>query len=177
MSINNSFSIERIKKALDIKTVAVVLLVVTLVSLCFYVTIDNLESREVLVWFITGDSNIGFSDETIRLINEYAAEKGIDRVLLTKRHPDDQYFDAAMSTSAYYNCDIFLMERELVSEYAEAGMFLPLSDNGMPEEKLLYDGTDTIGFLLKENYYFLVNAKTDIDSEIIYEIYNMLIDD
>ena len=174
MSINNNFSVERIKKALDIKTVLAALLIVSALAVCFYITIENLESNEVLIWLVTDDAETNFSDETLKLINDYGSGKGIDRILLTKRHPDDQYFDALMSTSAFYTCDIFIMEKDLVEKYADSDIFLPLSNDGTDAESMLYVGDAAVGFLLCEDYYFLINSRTDVDREIIYDIYDYL---
>ena len=176
MNVNNNFSIERIKKTLNLKTVLSVLIIVAVLSTVFYITLENYESKDVLIWHITDDTNNSFSEGAIKLINDYGAEKGIDKVLLTRRHPDDQYFDVAMSTSAFYNCDAFIMQKELVQEYADSGMFMSLSSNGANKEDMLYIEDKAIGLLIFEDYYFLINARSDVDLETIYGIYEILID-
>ena len=174
MSINNGFSLERIKKALNLKTVTIVVLIVAALSAVFYVSVENLEKREVLIWFVTTDAEAGFSDETLKNVNEYGAECGLDRILITRRHPEDRYFDVTMSTSAFYLCDIFIMQKDLALEYADMGMFLSLPDDRLDADSLLYNGEDAVGIPLDDNYYFLINAKTDIDLEIIYDIFYLL---
>ena len=176
MNINNSFTIERIKKALDLKTVLSVLVIVALLSTVFYITLENHESLDLLIWYITEDANHRFSDGAVKLMNDYGAEKGIDKILLSMRHPDDQYFDVAMSTSAFYNCDAFIMQKKLVQEYADTGMFMSLSANGAHKEDMLYIEDKAIGLLIFEDYYFLINEKSDVDLETIYGIYEILID-
>lgn len=176
MSIDNNFSIEKIKKALSLKTVVSVLIIVAIVSTVFYITVENYESRELVIWYITKDTENCFSDETLKLLNDYGTEKGIDKVLLTKRHPDDQYFDVAMSTSAFYNCDAFIMQKELVQEYADSGMFTSLSTDGIDIGDMLFIEEQAVGLLMVEDYYFLINARTDVDLEVIYGIYEILID-
>ena len=172
MKINNDFSPERIKKALSTRTVAIVFLIVTVLSIVFYVTIENYHSREVTIWFVTTDAEASFPNEILDKINDYAQEKGIDRVLIIKRHPEDQYFDAVLSTGAFYNCDAFIMKEDVALKYAEMDMFSALStDNG----ELLYVDDEAVGVLLEDNYYFLINKKTDIDREIMYDIYEILV--
>lgn len=175
MSIDNNISGARIKKTLTPKTVAIVLFIVTLVATCFYITIENIDSKEILIWFITTDTDDCFSNDALKHINDYGSQKGIDKILLTRRHPDDRYFDVVMSTTAYYNCDIFIMREEMVQKYSALGMFLPLSVDGADTENLLYIGNDAVGILMDEDYYLLINAKTDIDLQIIYDIFDILI--
>lgn len=175
MKINNSFSLERIKKALNLRTVLIVVVIVTVLSATFYVAKENSDSREVTVWFVTTDSEAGFSDGTLKNINDYGSQKGIDRVLILKRHPEDRYFDVVMSTSAFYTCDAFIMQEEIALKYAEMGMFMPLTAEGDDYEDLLCLDDDVIGIKLDDDYYFLINNKTDIDRDIIYDIYKMLV--
>ena len=175
MNIDNTISGARIKKALTPKTIAIVALSVVLVATCFYITIENRDSKEILIWFITTDTDAPFSDDALTRINDYGSQRGIDKIVLTRRHPEDKYFDAAMSTSAFYNCDIFIMREEMVKKYADLGMFLPLSTEGVDTDNLLYCGNDAVGILIDEDYYLLINAKTDIALEIIYDILDILI--
>ena len=172
MSINNSITGERIKKALTPKTIAIALVFVAVVSIVFYITLENRDSKEVLIWNISSENNICFTDEQIRLAREYGAENGIDKVVITNRDPEDRYFDAAMSTSAYYNCDIFVMNCEMVQKYIDVGMFKSLSYEGYDE--VLRIGDAVLGILIDEDYYLLVNDKTDVDMQIIYGILNIL---
>ena len=174
MSINNSYTLEKIKKALSLKIVVIAVLTVVVLSTVFYITLENYDSREVIIWFVTTDPEAGFSEEIINEINLYAGKEGIDRVLITKRHPSDQYFDVAMSTSAFYTCDAFIMQADLAKEYFEMGMFMPLSTDGQQKDRLLYNGEDAVGIKIDDNYYFLINAKTDVDTKIIYDIFDLL---
>ena len=150
-----------------------VLLIVMIASIVLYITLENLASKEILIWYVTTESEDCFSSDSLRLVNEYASKKGIDKVVLTKRHPEDTYFDATMSTSAYYNCDIFIMKAEMAKEYSEIDMFLSLSVDGVDESDLLLVNDNAIGILICEDYYLLINAKTDIDLEIIYDIFDI----
>ena len=174
MKINNSLSFERIKKVLDLKTVLIVLAVVTVLSVMFYVANENLDSKELMIWLVTTDYDAGFSEGTIKEINEYGSDKGIDRILVLKRHPEDRYFDVVMSTSAFYSCDAFIMQGEMAHRYADMDMFMPLSIDTEDKDNILYHGDVAIGIKLDDDYYFLINKKTDIDREIIYDIYEML---
>lgn len=171
--IDNSLSLERIRRALSPKIVASVLLIMMIASIVLYITLENLASEDILIWYVTTESEDCFSGDSLRLVNEYASKKGIDKVVLTKRHPEDTYFDAAMSTSAYYNCDIFIMKADMAREYFELDMFLPLSVDGDDESELLFVDDNAIGRLIYEDYYLLINAKTDFDLEIIYDIFNI----
>ena len=137
MKINNSLSFERIKKVLDLKTVLIVLAVVTVLSVMFYVANENLDSKELTIWFVTTDYDAGFSEGTIKEINEYGSDKGIDRILVLKRHPEDRYFDVVMSTSAFYSCDAFIMQGEMAHRYADMDMFMPLSIDTEDKENIL----------------------------------------
>ena len=175
MSIDNNITVERTKRVLSPKVIAIVLLIVVLASTVFYITLENMEIQDVLIWFVSEDSQAELFEDSLRLVNEYGAKKGIDKIVLSKRHPDDIYFDVALSTSAYYNCDIFIMREELVQKYSELGMFLPLSTDIYNAEELLYIGSDAVGIAIFEDYYLLINAKTEVNSEIIYDILNLLI--
>lgn len=175
MNIDNSISLARVKKALTSKTVLIVSVIVAVLSTIFYITLENRDSKELLVWYITTEAEYPFSEETLGLVNEYGVEVGLDKILLTRRHPEDQYFDAAMSTTAFYNCDIFIMKEEMINKYAEAGMFLTLSDYGNDENEMFYVGEDAVGVKLDNDYYLLINKKTDIDLQIIYDIFDIFI--
>lgn len=176
MSIDNSITIARIKKALPLKTIAIVLLTVLVLSTVFYVTIQNRNKDEILIWHITTDSANYFSEDVLKNINDYGKQNGFDRILLTKRHPDDKYFDVLMSTTMYYSSDIFIMREEIVQKYADMDMFLPLSSDVKETEKLIYINGDAVGVLLYEDYYLLINAKTKVDLKVIYDILEILIE-
>lgn len=177
MKINNSFSLGRIKKALGARTLLIAIISVAIASVFFYVTIENRESREVTVWLVTTDAEAGLSESTVESINNYVSNKGFDRVLVVKRHPEDHYFDVVMSTGAFYTCDVFIMQEDVALKYAEMDMFMPLSAYGIEGEMLNSSSGDAIGIKLDDNYYFLINSKADIEREIIYDIYKMLVND
>ena len=139
------------------------------------ISFGNKEKKEILIWYITTEGTDCFSENALKLVNDYAAKVGVEKVVLTKRNPDDMYFDVAMTTSAYYNCDIFIMQKETVNSYAEAGMFLTLTNHGFDESDLLYFENNAIGVLIDENYYLLINSKTEVDVQIIYDIFEILI--
>lgn len=173
MTIDNKITLSRIKSALSIKIIVIVLLIAALVATVFYVTIENREKKEILIWYVTSESEDCFSKDVLKLVNDYGAKVGIEKVVLTKRNPDDTYFDVAMTTSAYYNCDVFIMTDEMAKQYAEMDMFLPLQTDRADGEDLLYIGDDAVGVLINENYYLLINAKTDVDLQIIYDIFDI----
>ena len=175
MNIDNSISVEKIKKVLTPKIIAIALLVALVVSTVFYITLENNDKNEIHIWYITEDNYDSILSENLRAVEEYIAERGFDKLLVTKRHPDDRYFDAAMSTSAYYNCDIFIMREEMVKSYAEAEMFLTLTNHCFDGSDLLYFENNAIGVLIDENYYLLINSKTEVDVQIIYDIFEILI--
>lgn len=175
MNIDNSISVEKIKKVLTPKIIAIALLVALVVSTVFYITLENNDKNEIHIWYITEESYDSFLSENMKSVEKYIAECGFDKVLVTKRHPDDRYFDAAMSTSAYYNCDIFIMQKGTVNSYAEAEMFLTLTNHCFDESDLLYFENNAIGVLIDENYYLLINSKTEVDVQIIYDIFEILI--
>lgn len=174
MKIDNSFSWARIKKAISPKIAIAVILIVAAVSAVFYVTLENSESREILIWHITDETEPCISSDTLRQVKDYATDQGIKKVILTRRHPEDRYFDAVMSTTAFYTCDIFIMNEEMALRYTDSDMFLPLSADGFDEESLLYVGNSAIGVALDDDYYLLINSKTDIDEQIIYDIFEIL---
>ena len=174
MKIDNSFSPERIKKALGLRTILIVLAIVAALSTVFYVVKENTDKRELTIWFVTTESEAGFSEGTLKSVNDYTHGNGIDRTLILKRHPEDRYFDVVMSTGAFYNCDAFIMREEIALKYADMDMFLPLTPDGVDGEDLLLFGESAVGIKLDGDYYFLINRKTDIDTEIIYDIYRIL---
>lgn len=173
MTIDNKITLSRIKSALSIKIIVIVLLIAALLATVFYVTMENKEKKEILIWYITTESTDCFSENALKLVNDYAAKVGVEKVVLTKRNPDDMYFDVAMTTSAYYNCDIFIMTAEMAQKYFEMNMFLPLQIDIENEDDLLYSGEDAVGILIDESYYLLINAKTDVDVQIIYDIFDI----
>ena len=170
--MDNSITIKRIKNALSPKVVVIVLVIVAIASTIFYVTVKNKESKELLIWYVTNEDGSCFSDDEIKLINDYGVKNGIDKVVISKRSPLDDYFDVTMSTTAIYNCDIFIMNGEMAQKYAESIEFLSLDFDGA--EDLLYYGERAIGILINENYYLLINKKTDIDLQKIYDIFEIL---
>ncbi len=170
--MDNNITTARIKRILSPKIIAIVFLIVTLVTVVFYVTLENIDKKEVQIWFVTTDGEYSFLDDTLKQINDYGAKQGIDKVVLSRRHPEDIYFDVTMSTSAYYNCDIFIMNEEMAKKYYETDMFLPLQTDGFEGELLYIDGKP-IGLLMNEDYYLLINANADVDLQIIYDIFEM----
>jgi len=174
MKIDNSFSWARIKKAISPKIAIAVILIVAAVSAVFYVTLENSESKEILIWHITDETEPGVSSDILGQVKDYALEQGIKKVIFTKRHPQDRYFDAVMSTTAFYTCDIFIMNEEMALRYTDSDMFLPLSADGFDEESLLYVGDSAIGVALDDEYYLLINSRTDIDKQVIYDIFEIL---
>jgi len=176
MKIDNRISFERAKRVLSLKSIMIVALIVAILTTVLYVMLENKDKREVLIWLVTTDGDCGFSSETMKSINDYGAENGLDRIILTRRDPSDRYFAATMSTTAYYNCDIFIMREDVVKEYLETDMFLPLSTDGIASADLLYYGDNAIGVLAFEDYYLLINNKTDVDEQIMYRIIDILIE-
>lgn len=176
MSIDNNITIAKIKKALPLRTIAIILLVVLVLSTVFYVTVQNRNKDEILIWHITTDSTNYFSEDVLKTINDYGKKNGFDRILLTKRHPDDKYFDVFMSTTMYYTSDIFIMREDVVRKYADMDMFLPLSFDVKETEKLIYINSDAVGVLLYEDYYLLINAKTKVDLKVLCDILEILIE-
>ena len=173
MKVDNSITISRIKRALGPKIIAIVLLMVALVTAVFYITIENNDKKEILIWYVTTEAEDCFEEDALKLINDYGEQNGIDKVVLSKRHPEDTYFDVAMSTSAFYNCDIFIMNEDMAKEYFEMDMFLPLNTDGFAEEDVLYINSKAVGLLIDEGYYLLINAKADVDLQIIYDIFEI----
>jgi len=170
MIADNKISKERIKKALSYKTVAAVLAIAAMVSAVFYIMLENRDKKEVRIWYVTTEAENCFPGDTMQLCNEYAAQNGLDRVILTRHHPDDVYFDATMSTSAQYHCDVFIMNAEMAMKYADMEIFMPVSTDGREKDELLRIGEEAVGILIAENYYFLINTRTDIDLKMIYDI-------
>jgi hypothetical protein len=66
------------------------------------------------------------------------------------------------------------MNEEMALRYTDSDMFLPLSADGIDEDSLLYIGDCAIGVALDDDYYLLINSKTDIDKQIIYDIFEIL---
>lgn len=174
MKIDNRLTFERIKRVISHKIVALALLVSIILSVVLYVTLENIKSKELLIWYVTDESENCFLDDSLTLIDEYVSEKGIDKVTLKRLHPDDTYFDAAMSTSAYYNCDIYIMKAEMARDYASIGIFSAVSVDEFDENEILFIGENAFGVLASDDYYLFVNAKADIDIQIIYDIFDIL---
>ncbi|MBR2381440.1 MAG: hypothetical protein IKA84_02980 [Clostridia bacterium] len=171
MKTDNKITLSRIKRALSPKILLALFLAVALVTAVFYFTVENNEKNEMQIWYVTTESEDCFPEDTLKLINDYGAMRGIDKVILTKRHPEDTYFDVTMSTTAYYNCDIFIMNEETAKKYYEMDMFLPLCESDFDD--LLYINGNAVGALIDEGYYLLINEKSDVDLQIIYDIFEI----
>lgn len=171
MKIDNFLTPNRIKKALSLKTMAIILIAVTLLSVVFYVTVNRQRSQEVLIWLITTEADEIIPSDALDRLNEYGAEKGIDKILLTRRHPEDRYFDVIMSTTAFYSCDVFIMTAEMAEKYSEMDMFLALD---YPGDESLMIGGEPVGIHLFEDYYFFINSESDVDVAVLYGIFDIL---
>jgi hypothetical protein len=174
MKIDNRLSLERMKRAISPKIIALALLVSIILSVVLYVTLENIKSKELLIWYVTEESTNCFSNDSLVLVDEYVSKNGINKVVLKRLHPDDTYFDVAMSTSAYYNCDIFIMKAEMVKDYVELDIFSTLSVDRFDQEAILFIEENAVGVLISDDYYLLINAKTDIDIQMIYDIFDIL---
>lgn len=174
MNLDFSFNVGRIKKALNMRTLLIILLITAFLTTIFYITLENREKKEILIWHITENDESLFSKDQLELASSYARDRGFDRLIFTRRNPSDQYFDAAMSTTAYYNCDIFIMTEEMAINYAESDMLLAISQSGYPKESLLYIGDTAVGLSIDNNYYLLINAKSAVDMQTVYHIYDIL---
>jgi hypothetical protein len=137
----------------------------------FYVTVNRQRSQEVLIWLITTEADEIIPSDALDRLNEYGAEKGIDKILLTRRHPDDRYFDVIMSTTAFYSCDVFIMTAEMAEKYSEMDMFLALD---YPNNETLMIGGEPVGIHLFRDYYFFINSESDVDVAVLYGIFDIL---
>ena len=173
MKIDNAITRDRVRKALTPKTVAAALIIVFLLSALFYVTAHRQKRREMLIWFVTTETSSPISSDTLDEINEYGRNIGIDKIVLTRRHPEDRYFDVIMSTTAFYSCDMFIMTEELARKYLEMNMFLPLDYAAGAEEILTIDG-EPVGLHLHGDYYLFINSESDFDTEILYDIFDIM---
>ncbi len=174
MRIDNKLSKDRLKKALPPKTIIAVLVIVAILSTIFYITIQNRSKKEILIWYVTTKAEDTFSENTFKSLNEYGTQSGFDRILLTKRHPEDGYFDILMSTSGYYTCDIFIMKEDVVKKYMDMDIFMPISSESQNSRELLYVENNAVGVQLNDEYYLLINKKTDVDLQKIYDIFDIL---
>ncbi len=156
------------------RTLLIILLITAVLTTIFYITLENRERKEILIWHVTDGSDTVISAEALEQINNYAKDSGFDKLIFTRRSPSDEYFDAAMSTTAYYNCDIFIMTKEMATKYAESDMFLPISQSGYTEADILRIGDEAVGLSIDDDYYLLINVKTAIDTQVIYHIYDIL---
>ena len=173
MNVDNKITISRITKSLDLRTVLIVVLVVAVAMGVLYVTLQNRDKKEILIWYVTEDSGTIFADGVAEKVNAHARENGFNRALMTRRDPADQYFDALMSTSAFYTCDIFIMQAEVAQKYVEMDIFMTIDDAAMGSQLFNANG-NPIGILICENYYLLINSKTELDMQMIYDIYDIL---
>ena len=174
MSIDNKLSKERIKKALPPQTVIAVLVTVAILTTVFYITVQNRSKKEILIWYVSTNAEDTFSEKAFENLNEYGTQKGFDRILLTKRHPEDGYFDVLMSTTGYYTCDIFIMKEEVVKKYMEMDIFMTISSDFQSGKNFLYVENQAVGVQLDDEFYLLVNKKTNVDLKIIYDIFDIL---
>ena len=173
MRIDNTITLERIKRVLTPRVVLVAFLIVSLLSTVLYVTLDNHGKSEVLIWLVTTEADDIISDSKLDLVNNYGREYGIDKIIVTRRHPEDRYFDVIMSTTAFYSCDIFIMTQDVALKYSDMDMFLPL-DEAYSLDNALAIGDSFVGISLDEKYYLLINRESDVDGSILYNIIDLL---
>lgn len=174
MKIDNTITLERIRRVLTPRVILVSLLIVSLLSTVIYVTLDSRSKSEVLIWFVTTEADDSIPASRVDDINNYGRECGIDKILISRRHPEDRYFDVIMSTTAFYSCDIFIMTEEMALKYSEMDMFLPLDEAYVLGEDALIVGDESVGISLDEKYYLLINRESDVDSTILYNIIDLL---
>lgn len=174
MKIDNTITLERIRRVLTPRVILVSLLIVSLLSTVLYVTLDSRSKSEVLIWFVTAEADDSIPTSRVDDINNYGRECGIDKILISRRHPEDRYFDVIMSTTAFYSCDIFIMTEEMALKYSEMDMFLPLDEAYVLGEDALIFGDESVGISLDEKYYLLINRESDVDSTILYNIIDLL---
>lgn len=174
MKIDNTITLERIKRVLTPRVILVSLLIVSLLSTVLYMTLDSRSKSEVLIWFVTAEADDSIPTSRVDDINNYGRECGIDKILISRRHPEDRYFDVIMSTTAFYSCDIFIMTEEMALKYSEMDMFLPLGEAYVLGEDALIFGDESVGISLDEKYYLLINRESDVDSTILYNIIDLL---
>lgn len=174
MKIDNTITLERIRRVLTPRVILVSLLIVSLLSTVLYVTLNSRSKSEVLIWFVTAEADDSIPTSRIDDINNYGRECEIDKILISRRHPEDRYFDVIMSTTAFYSCDIFIMTEEMALKYSEMDMFLPLDEAYILGEDALIVGDESVGISLDEKYYLLINRESDVDSTILYNIIVLL---
>ena len=174
MKIDNAITLGRIKRVLTLRVILVSLLIVSLLSTVVYVTLDNRSKSEVLIWFVTTEADDIIPSSRVDAINNYGRECGIDKVLVSRRHTEDRYFDVIMSTTAFYSCDIFIMTDEMALKYSEMDMFLPLDEVYAHGDDVLIIGDESVGISLDEKYYLFINRESDVDSTTLYNIIDLL---
>ena len=174
MKIDNTITLERIRSVLTPRVILVSLLIVSLLSTVLYVTLDSRSKSEVLIWFVTTEADDSIPTSRVDDINNYGRECEIDKIVISRRHPEDRYFDVIMSTTAFYSCDIFIMTDEMALKYSEMDMFLPLDEVYVLGEDALIVGDGPVGISLDEKYYLLINRESDVDSTILYNIIDLL---
>ncbi len=174
MKVDNKITVSRLKRVLTVKTVSIVLLAVILLTAAFYCVRERQSRAELHIWYITDTTENCFADDAIKRINDYGQENGFRKIVLTRRHPEDAYLDVVFSTAGFYSCDMFIMDAETAEKYGKMEMYMPLDSESVGEEKLLYIDGRAVGYFLDENFYFLVNAKTKADFQVIFHIYNIL---
>jgi hypothetical protein len=68
------------------------------------------------------------------------------------------------------------MKKDMAEKYVDMDMFLPIPVDGDSAENILYLENCAVGILIFEDYYFLINNKSDVDFEVIYDIYDLIIE-
>ena len=174
MKIDNTITLERIRRVLTPRVILVSLLIVSLLSTVLYATLDSRSKSEVLIWFVTTEADDSIPASRVDDINNYGRECEIDKIVISRRHPEDRYFDVIMSTTAFYSCDIFIMTDEMALKYSEMNMFLPLDEVYVLGEDALIIGDSPVGISLDKNYYLFINRESDVDSTILYNIIDLL---
>jgi hypothetical protein len=176
VNTDNRITLKRIKSSLGKKDIIISLIAVIILSVTVFITVENLERRELFVWLVTTDGEYGLDDGVPQSLNDYGRANGINRVVITRRHPEDRYFDVLMSTGAFYNCDVFIMKSEVAEKYAPLDMYMSLEEYAeIGEDPLLIDGR-AVGVAASDGYYILVNRKTSVKPETVFGILDILVE-
>ena len=79
MKIDNTITLERIKRVLTPRVILVSLLIVSLLSTVLYVTLNSRSKSEVLIWLVTTEADDSIPASRVDDINNYGRECGIFR--------------------------------------------------------------------------------------------------
>ncbi len=173
MRIDDKITGKRIKARLcDKRNVFAVAVIVALAAIMLF-TLQNINTRSITVWETGKLSDCYMTPESERALMAICERAGVDFSLLI-RSPEDNYYDAAFTTSGVYVSDILLLSGAEMERYKADGIFRDLRGMALDGNDGFYHGDELLGIKIDNDKYLTVNVRSDIDDGLLFEAARMI---